>query len=303
MTAERSRYARDAGASGSKQDMADSDGRFVWYELTTTDAAGAKAFYASVVGWGTHDIATPGMAYTLFTVGGVPVGGLMSVPEEARRMGARPTWIGYVGVDDVDTVTERINASGGAVHVPPTDVPNISRYSIVADPQTAMFALFKWHNPAQHQSVESNQPGGVGWHELLAADGPKALDFYGPLFGWQEVDAGAESNEAYRLFSAGGRTIGGMFTKPASAAAPFWLFYFTVGDIDAAAERVKAGGGAILEGPVEMPDGNRVFRCTDPQGATFALTGRRSDNLPGYFKPVASSESASIRFRLRRSGR
>jgi hypothetical protein len=143
----------------------------------------------------------------------------------------------------------------------------------------------------------------VGWHELFAADGPKAFDFYGATFGWQEADAGAEAEGDYRLFSAGGQTIGGMFTKPATVSVPFWLYYFTVGDLDAAAARVKAGGGKILEGPVELPGGNRVVRCTDPQGATFALTGRRNDRPPGYFKPVAVSDSTSIRFQLHKSAR
>jgi hypothetical protein len=287
------------------KDMTESDGRFVWYELTTTDTQAAKTFYTNVVGWDTHDIATPGMAYTLFTVGGVPVSGLMSVPEDARRLGARPTWLGYVGVDDVDVTADRVRTSGGAVQVPPTDVPNVSRFSIVADPQTAMFALFKWHNRGQRQSIEWGQPGGVGWHELLAGDGTTAFAFYGALFGWQDGDAGAGAvtDAAYRLFSAGGQTIGGMFTKPASVSEPFWLFYFTVSDIDAAAARVTAGGGAIVEGPVEMPGGNRVVRCLDPQGAMFALTGRRNDKPLGYFKPVDSPDAASIRFQLNKSAR
>ena len=55
-----------------KQALADphnpSHGRFVWYELMTTDMAAAKAFYAKVVGWGTEDASMPGMAYTLFTL-------------------------------------------------------------------------------------------------------------------------------------------------------------------------------------------------------------------------------------------
>jgi hypothetical protein len=167
----------------------------------------------------------------------------------------------------------------------------------------ATFALFKWLNPDQVRSLASGQTGGVGWHELLAADGPNAFGFYGALFGWQTVDAGAEADDAYRLFSAGGETIGGMFTKPASVPEPFWLFYFSVADIDAAAERVTAGGGEILEGPVQMPGGDRVIRCLDPQGAMFALTGRRSGQPPGYFKAGAATDAASIRFQLGKSAR
>ena len=82
--------------------MVSSHGRFVWYELMTTDMEAAKAFYAEVVGWGTRDASTPGMPYTLFTAGEASVSGLMDLPEDARKMGVRPTWLGYVGVNDVD---------------------------------------------------------------------------------------------------------------------------------------------------------------------------------------------------------
>ncbi len=88
--------------------MVNSHGRFVWYELMTTDIETAKAFYANVMGWGTRDASMPGLAYSLFTIGDVPVAGLMNLPEDARRAGVTPHWIGYVGVDDVDAAVDRI---------------------------------------------------------------------------------------------------------------------------------------------------------------------------------------------------
>ncbi|MGP0009974.1 MAG: VOC family protein, partial [Methylocella sp.] len=223
--------------------MVNSHGRFVWYELMTTDIESAKAFYANVVGWGTRDAAMPGLAYSLFTVGDTPVAGLMNLPEDMRRTGATPHWIGYVGVDDVDAAVDRIKQLGGAVHVPPTDVPNISRFSVVVDPQMATLTLVQGLKPGQAQSAELGKPGCVSWHELLAADWEKAFAFYGELFGWQKADADIGPMGTYQLFSVEGQTIGGMFTKPPMVPVPFWLYYFSVGDIDAAAERVKAGGG------------------------------------------------------------
>ena len=264
--------------------MVDSHGRFVWYELMTTDMEAAKAFYAKVVGWGTRDA---GMAYTLFTVGEASVSGLMDLPEDARRMGATPHWIGYVGVDDVDAAADRIKQLGGAVHVPPTDVPNISRFSVVADPQMATLALFKWLKPGQAQPAELGAPGRVGWHELLAADWEKAFAFYGELFGWQKADADVGAMGTYQLFSAGGQTIGGMFTKPPTVPVPFWLYYFNIGDIDAAAKRVKAGGGQILDGPIEVPGGGWIVQCTDPQGAMFALVGKRRRKAIGIISSAS----------------
>src|SRR5260370_11550404 len=96
-------------------------GRFAWYELMTTDMAAARAFYASVVGWSSQDASTSDLPYTLFIAGSAPVGGLIDLPEEAKRAGATPRWMGYVGVDDVAAAAGRIKLLGGAVYVPPTN--------------------------------------------------------------------------------------------------------------------------------------------------------------------------------------
>ena len=266
--------------------MANSHGRFVWYELMTTDMEAAKAFYAEVVGWGTQDASMPGMAYTLFTAGGTSISGLMGLSEDARKSGLRPSWLGYVGVDDVDATADRIKELGGAVHVPPTDIPNISRFSVAGDPQTATIALFKWLKGGQEQPPALDAPGGIGWHELLAADWEKAWPFYRELFGWQKAQAGTGAIGPYQLFSAGGQTIGGMFTKPATEPVPFWLYYFNVGDIDVAIRRVRAGRGEVVNGPIDVPGGRWMAQCTDPQGAIFALVGKRSHNGIGYFERV-----------------
>jgi predicted enzyme related to lactoylglutathione lyase len=42
--------------------------------------------------------------------------------------------------------------------------------------------------------------------------------------------------------------------------------------IDAGVERVKAGGGAVLNGPHQVPGGSWIANCRDPQGAHFSLT-------------------------------
>jgi predicted enzyme related to lactoylglutathione lyase len=261
--------------------MTDSHGRFVWYELTTTDMEAAKAFYAAVVGWGTRDASMPGMPYTVFTAGEVSVSGMMELPKDARRMGERPMWIGYVCVDDVDATASRLKQLGGVVHVPPQDVLHVSRFSVVSDPQMATFALFKWQGTAQQQPPDLPRQGRVSWHELLAADVERSWAFYSELFGWQKAQTNVSSVGTYQQFSAGGQTIGGMMTKPATVPVSSWLYYFDVGDIDAAVKRVKAGGGQLLSGPAEVATGKWIAQCTDPQGAMFALAGYRG---VGYFK-------------------
>lgn len=267
--------------------MTNSRGRFLWYDLITTDMAAAKAFYCNVVGWGALDASMYDKAYTLFTVAEGFVGGLMALPDEARQTGAQSRWIGYVGVDDVNAAAEQIARSGGAVQVPPTEVPHLSRFAIVNDPQLASLGLFTWLAPGQ-EAPALGTPGRVGWHELFADDCDQAWVFYSALFGWQKGLVASGTMGSYQLFSAGGQTIGGIFTKPATFAAPFWLYYFNVGDIDAASGRVQAGGGRILNGPIEAPDGSWILQCTDPQGAMFALLGRRSYKAVSFMERIAS---------------
>jgi uncharacterized protein len=255
--------------------MVDHHGRFVWYELLTTDMTAAKRFYANVVGWGAQDASTPDLTYSLFSAGTAPVSGLMNLPEEARKMGATPRWVGYVGVNDADAAADRVKRLGGTVYVPPTNT-NIGRIAVVADPQTATLALVQGLKLGRRQPAEPGTPGHVGWQELLAADREKVFAFYGALFGWQEADAEIGPADTYRMFSCGGQVIGGMATKPAVMPDPFWVYYFNIGDIDAAVERVKAGGGQIFMGPLESPEGGWIVRCADPQGAVFALEGQRN---------------------------
>lgn len=272
-----------------------SHGHFAWYELITTDVEAAKAFYTSVMGWGARDVSMPGRPYILFTAGEALVSGLMDLPESARNMGEKPCWVGYVRVNDVDATAERIKRLGGSVQVPPTDIPNISRFSVFADPQMATLALLKSLSPEHEQPSEMRAPGRVGWHELFAADWEKALGFYSEIFGWQRAESDLGTMGTYQMFSAGGQTIGGMITKPPIISTPCWLYYFNIDDIDAALKRVTAGGGQILEGPVEVPAGSWAVRCADPSGAMFALEGKRSLRGVGYFERVTPGDGSDPR--------
>jgi predicted enzyme related to lactoylglutathione lyase len=274
--------------------MSSSHGRFTWYELTTNDVEAAKAFYGKVVGWGTREVSMPGSRYTLFTTGDVSTGGLIDLPQDAKAQGARPQWVGYVSVDDVDAAVHRVKELDGTVYVPPTDIADVSRFSVVADPQMATFILVKWRDPGRQLPIQSGALGHVGWHELLTTDWERAFAFYREIFGWQKAAADVTPTSTYLQFSALGQTIGGMFNKPTTALFAFWLYYFNVADIGVALDRVRAERGEILEGPSDIPGGGRVARCADPQGAMFALIGTQSDKGIGYFEREASCDSSTV---------
>ena len=252
--------------------MANPQGSFVWYELMTEDMKAAENFYSGVVGWQTKDSGMPGMDYTLLSVGPAMIGGIMKVPDEARAMGAKPAWLGYIGVDDVDAMAERVKGAGGKVFRPPSDIPSVGRFAVVADPHGAAFILFKPASAEGPPPAPEGTPGTVGWHELHAGDRESAFAFYSGLFGWTKTEAmDMGPMGIYQMFATGGPPAGGMMTKRPEMAWAAWLFYFNVDAIDAAAARVTAGGGKVSMGPHQVPGGQWIVMCEDPQRAMFAL--------------------------------
>jgi predicted enzyme related to lactoylglutathione lyase len=250
-------------------------GRFVWHELITTDPEGAKAFYSKVVGWTTEDITMPGMTYTLGKADGVQVVGMMAIPPQAAAMNVPPNWTGYIAVADVDASAAQVKSLGGKVFKEPMDIPNVGRFAIVTDPQGAFFALFRGEGDGEMDPGQMT-PGHVGWNELYAGDVSAVFPFYETMFGWKKLTAlemGAMG--VYQLYGFEDPAMGGMMTRPPQVPVPCWLYYFNVGQIDEAVERVKAAGGQVINGPMEVPGPMWVIQALDPQGAMFALVGTR----------------------------
>jgi len=242
-------------------------GRFCWYELTTTDADGAQAFYSGLFGWEVFDSGTPGIDYRLAAHGGGPMAAIMGPFEGAPP----PNWRGYVTVDDTDATHAAAKAAGAAVHVPPHDIPNVGRFCVFSDPQGAGLAIL--------QPLPSYAPppdllekfGGVGWHELSTSDLDAAWSFYEPLFQWKKGDLHDMGPMGeYQLFRPQQltRDFGGI-AGPSDGAS--WLYYFNVDALDPAVEKVKALGGEVAM-VHEVPGGTWIAHCTDPQGAKFALS-------------------------------
>jgi predicted enzyme related to lactoylglutathione lyase len=249
----------------------DLKGRFVWHELMTSDPDAAGKFYTDVVGWSTQPWEGGDGPYTMWMNGEMPVGGVMQLPEEAKAGGAPPHWLPYIGTPDVDATASRGKELGGKVMVQPMDIPEIGRFAVIADPQGAVFAAFASDN--EPGGSEDPKVGEFSWHELITTDYEAAWDFYSELFGWEATEA-MDMGEmgVYQMYGQGGTTYGGMFNKTAEMPQPpSWLCYARVRDVNQAAERIKAKGGSILNGPMEVPGGNMIVQGMDPQGAAFAL--------------------------------
>lgn len=246
-------------------------GRYVWFDLMTTDVSRAKDFYSDVVGWKT----TPwsGGDYEMWSAGETQVGGVMPEPPEERKAGHPPSWLAYLGTDDVDATARRAQDLGGKLLLAPKDIPEVGRFAVLADPQGAAFAIFK---PAgAGEAPDTHALGTIGWLELNTTDWKAAWAFYSALFGWQKtssMDMGPELGEYFMFGTDPKEAIGGMSNAAKIMKAPaHWLPYVNVKSADEAARKAVKDGGKALNGPMDVPGGGRIAQCMDPQGAMFAV--------------------------------
>ena len=253
--------------------MATPSGQFIWHECMTSDVKAALAFYGHVVGWTSSAMPMPGGGqYYVLEAGGRGMGGMFEISKGQQSSAMPPGWIGYISSADVDADASRLKKLGGQLHRPPEDIPDVGRFAPVSDPQGAGFILFKPKPPPGEPPLPAAGVGTVGWAELYSADWQKAFGFYSEMFGWKKADAmDMGPMGTYQLFTSGADPVGGMMNRPDATMPPHWLYYFNVEAIDAALKRVKAKGGAVQQGPTEVPGGSWIIQCRDPQGAGFAL--------------------------------
>jgi predicted enzyme related to lactoylglutathione lyase len=258
-------------------------GRFVWYELLTTDPAAAKAFYPEVVGWRTQPWEND---YTMWVSEQGPVGGVTQIPDAAKKLGAPPYWQANIQVADVDASVAKVKQLGGAIYHIET-VPTVGKLAVIADPQGAVIAVF---TPEQEMpSHDLARAGEFSWHELYTTDHEAAFAFYAAIAGWERLGAfDMGPMGTYLLWGRNGVQLGGMMTMPKGMTtpdgkpmSPAWMFYITTTDLDAALARARGKGAKVINGPMDVPGGQRIVQMLDPQGAAIALV------TPPSAKPTA----------------
>lgn len=247
---------------------AEDHGRFVWTELLSRDPGAAVAFYGAVLGWRTEVVPRPEGSYTMWVANGAPHSGLFPLPE---GMEARAAWLPYVGVDDVDGAVLRCLEEGGAVLAEARDLPGVGRFAVLADPAGAAFAAYRAANP---QPLVEDLPaiGEFSWRELATSDIDRACDFHQEMFGWQRGPAHDMGPAGvYQLLVRGdGPPFAGVFLAEGETP-PAWTSYVRIADLDATVAAVERHGGSVLVPPMEVPGGDRVAVCSDPEGALFGL--------------------------------
>jgi predicted enzyme related to lactoylglutathione lyase len=268
-------------------------GRFVWHELLTTDTKSAATFFSKVIGWKAKPWGEDA-SYTLFLYGDRQMAGLMTLPDEARKMGAPPNWMTYIGTPNVDDTARQAASLGATILKAPADIPTIGRFAVIQDPQGAAFAAF---TPSGAPGSDATPTiGDFSWHELATTDAKAAFTFYQRLFGWEEtssMDMGPELG-TYQMFgrSKSGPPLGGVFNKPPQMPGPpSWLPYIKVPDAKKTADTIKKIGGKVVNGPMEVPGGDWITQGVDLQGAMFAV---HSANPAASAAPPAETPAKAV---------
>ena len=254
-------------------------GSFCWIELGTTDPAAAKAFYASLFGWGAKDFPmgpSPNEVYSIFNLDGRDAAGLYTLTPEMRQRGVPSHWMLYVCVSSADDAVAKAAAAGGKVMAPPFDVADFGRMAVIQDPAGAVFSVWQakqaeWNR--QHMGIGlSNAPGAMCWADLNTPDAEAAKRFYEALFGWQ-VTSGDMDSSGYLVIRNGEQSIGGIRPAPPREgnAPPSWLLYFMVPDCASAAAKAKQLGARAYVERVSMDKVGTWSVIADPQGAVLAL--------------------------------
>ena len=243
-------------------------GRFIWTELLSRDPEAAVAFYCAVLGWTTETMPMAEGSYTMWAANGAPHSGLFSMPEE---MEARASWLPYVGVDDVDGAVLRCMEEGGAVLVEARELPGVGRFAVLADPSGVSFAVYRSANP---QPPAGGLPpiGEFSWRELATTGIDRACDFLQEMFGWERGPAHDMGPAGvYQLLVRGGSPpFAGLFLAQGDAP-PSWTSYVRVADLEATVAAVERHGGGVMVPPMDVPGGDRIAVCSDPEGAFFGL--------------------------------
>lgn len=241
-------------------------GRFVWFDLMTTDGARAEAFYAALFDWNVTAVPMGPAVYRMIGTMAGPIGGIV---EESAIPASH--WMPYVAVADVDAAARRVGELGGAVCVPPTDIPGTGRFAVVSEPTGATFSLFAGNDGSHGTDPDVPLPGSVCWTELMSVDPARTQAFLSGLLGWrgQEEDMGTGS--PYRLQMLGEKQVAGLMQTPQPGMPSCCLCYLLTLDLAGSTQKARQLGATILMDATPIPGVGRFVLCLDPTGATFAL--------------------------------
>ena len=241
-------------------------GKFVWADLVTDDALAAQKFYTALFGWKFHDYG----GYLIGMNEDRPMCGLFQRPRPADQS-AKPRWLGYISVANVERAKEAVTKAGGRVLAPPRKMPKRGEQAVFADPEGVLFGVVK--SSAGDPEDFLAEPGDWIWIQLLSRDARKAAEFYRAVSGY-EIVANTQSNRLsdYVLTSKGyARATVRTIRADDEKVRPLWLPFVRVKNVGESVALAKLLGGKVwIEPKPDIFDG-KVALIVDPTGAAIGI--------------------------------
>lgn len=243
------------------------DGEPCWSDVMVTDPKAARDFYGPLFGWTFADQGEEYGHYTMCLLAGAPVAALSPPPPDNETM--PPAWGVYLSTHDLDAAVAAAEQAGGRSMFPPMDIPGSGRMAYVLDPTGAGVGF--WQPVGFAGAARRDEPGSVGWCELVTPDGAAADRFYQAVFSYQSQTPLPDVTMDYSVWRTDDRDVAGRLAT-ADDPPPRWLTYFSVADTDPTVAKATELGGQVLREPWDTPYG-RMSHLADPFGARFLVAG------------------------------
>ena len=242
-------------------------GKFVWYDLATSDVETAKAFYGPLFGWTFSDLSEAHPRYTVIENGNHRIGGMFR-DNDPQGEAEAALWIGSISVPDVERATQQTREAGGVVHDEPYELLDRGWTSLVSDPQGAIVALLRASGGDPPDREPS--PGDFAWVELWTPDLAGSLAFYVSL-GYTAGGLRVYGDEPYRVLKVADEPQAGVVELERDDAGAGWLPYVAVADLAATLGKVvELGGQVVVDPDPEFAEGKAAV-IVDPAGAALAV--------------------------------
>jgi uncharacterized protein len=244
-----------------------------WFELTSPDPDKSSAFYQGLFGWRRYELELgPDGTCSFFSNEIGCIGAMSSLASQQQSPGSASTWGVYFAVDDCDDSTAKAVELGAKIVVPPTNVNEHCRMSVVADPFGAVCSL--WQSEGGGGPYVMFEENAINWVELATPCSAQAREFYAALLGWDYFQTSAEipGGGPYHELAVGETRCGGIMPMNADWLAPLpphWWIFIRVSNLEACVAKAQELGGTNPVLAYEVPNVGRMAMIADPTGAKF----------------------------------
>jgi predicted enzyme related to lactoylglutathione lyase len=242
-------------------------GKFVWYDLMTTDIQAVKKFYGELFGWTFEDVGTVDVPYTIIQNNGITIGGIFAL-DKSRSKSDQSQWISFLSVENMESAVEYVKKNKGKIYTEPFDLPDRGKVAVAIDPQGSVIALVN----SSSGDTKDDEPvyNEWLWTELWTDDVDASLNFYNGMFGYENKTYMTQAETKYYVLRNEDEGRAGVVKIMLEGVKPNWMPYIAVKDPSETISKVEKLGGKVLIDQKGIA-GNRAAIIADPSGGVFTV--------------------------------